>query len=472
MHVILRPSLQKALQSPMDTYSYQQKTPQIFYRPAVTHTVPQLLKKLEQHPHPVIDLKLVRVLEFMKKIGHPERRIPPVLHIAGTNGKGSTVANLKSMLEAHGKTVHTYTSPHLVHFNERITIAGKPIDDALLTDVLQEVISASEDFPITWFESTTAAAFLAFSRIPADILLLETGLGGRLDATNIIDQPLLTAITPISMDHEQFLGSTIHQIATEKAGIIKQSRPCVVAKQSPEALQAIEQAARSLHAPLYRHAHEWHSTSQDGQLTYHSQTLQCNSITPALTGSHQLDNAAFAIACMDALAHTGFLTLSCDAIRHGLAHATWPARLQHLNQGILANLMPEGSNLWLDGGHNTGAAIVLADWLRSRPSKRTHIILGMMNGRDAAQFITPIIPYAASITTVTIPHQHDPQSAQQLADAITYTHKLTATTAPSISAAINHALAQATLNEDVLICGSLYLAGAVLAENAGINLQA
>lgn len=435
----------------------------------MTPAITTLLKKLEEHPHPIIDMKLDRVKAFMQRLGNPEKNVPPVIHIAGTNGKGSTVANLKSMLEAHGKTVHTYTSPHLVYFNERITIQGNPISDELLGNALQTVIEASKGFPITWFESTTAAAFLAFSAIHADALLLETGLGGRLDATNIIDQPLLTAITPVSMDHEQFLGTTLTAIASEKAGIIKHEVPCVLAKQKAEAHDAIYNVANENLSPLWRHGYEWHAKPQNDYIDYHSASFSCEAIKPKLIGTHQLDNAAFAVACMDVLQQLGFLTLSTDAIRHGIAHTAWRARLQPLTEGKLADILPSHCNLWLDGGHNPDAAHMLADWLSSRTHTRTHLIIGMMQGRDVASFLTPIAPFCASITAVTIPHQATPQHTDEIIQAAnTIGHSAYAAT--SIKNAMQHIISHIKYGEDILICGSLYLAGAVLAENAGIQL--
>lgn len=436
----------------------------------VTSTIPLLLQQLENHPHPVIDMKLDRVKTFMERLGNPERNVPPVIHIAGTNGKGSTVANLKSMLEAHGKTVHTYTSPHLVHFNERITICGKPITDALLAHVLQTVLEASQTFPITWFESTTAAAFLAFASVPADILLLETGLGGRLDATNIIDQPLLTAIAPISMDHEQFLGTTLAAIAAEKAGIIKSGVPCVVAKQMPIVHETIAAIAQKQQAALWRHGEEWQAILQSHTVDYHADSFVCDHITPSLQGIHQLENAAFAVSCMDKLQQLGFLTLSPEAIRHGISRTTWHARLQPITEGILAQLLPPHCALWLDGGHNPDAANMIAAWLSTRTPSKTHLIIGMMEGREAVSFLAPLAPHCASITTLTIPHQKTPQSATTLAIAAQQLgHEAYAAT--SIKNAIQHVISDIKHGEEILICGSLYLAGAVLAENAGVELS-
>jgi len=432
----------------------------------VKQRVQALLQQLQEHPLPYIDLKLTRVFELMERLGNPQFRVPPVVHIAGTNGKGSTVANLKAMLEAHGKTVHCYTSPHLVDFSERITIQGQPIDDSLLADTLQQVIDCTNQHPVTWFESTTAAAFLAFARIPADIVLLETGLGGRLDATNIIERPALTAITPISMDHEQFLGNTITAIAIEKAGIIKPNVACVVAKQPPEAMHAIAAIAAEKHAPLWQYEHHWHTQHLDAQrCDYHSDSLSLTDINPALQGSHQLDNAAFAIACMDQLQRQGMLTLSSHAIHTGLSRTTWQARLQHMHEGALVQMLPSNNPLWLDGGHNIGAAEMLAQWLKDRPHSKAHIIIGMMQGRDAGAFLSHLAPYCASITTVTIPHQHDPQDAAALAHAASIHHPITHA-ASSIDNALAHVRTLLERDEDVLICGSLYLAGAVLAENS------
>jgi dihydrofolate synthase / folylpolyglutamate synthase len=397
------------------------------------------------HPK-LIDLSLGRTERLLAALGNPERRIPPVIHVAGTNGKGSVIAFLKAIFEAAGLTAHVYTSPHLVYFHERIAPGGVPISDAALVDILQECEAANDGAPITFFEITTAAAFLAFSRQPADIVLLETGLGGRFDSTNVIETPRLCAITPISIDHVQFLGETIEKIAFEKAGILKPGVDCVVAPQTPEAMRVISDRAAEIGANLYPVA-----DIDDFQMP-----------TPGLVGDHQTGNAKLAYGCIRRLSE---FKISDDAVRDGIAAARWPARLQHLTSGNLVDELPAGWELWLDGGHNLSAAQALADFALSRNDRPLHVIAGMLNNRDAVEFLRVLAPHAASIQVVAIPGEentHDPEQVARAARAA----GLDVRAAPGTSDAI------VGLSEDaparVLICGSLYLAGSVLAM-AGVD---
>ena len=311
-----------------------------------------LERMMALHPK-VIDLTLDRVWTLLEKLGHPERQLPPVIHLAGTNGKGSTQAMIRAGLEAGGKRVHAYTSPHLARFHERIRLAGELISEEHLTEVLDECYVTNGPDPITYFEITTCAALLAFARTPADYVLLETGLGGRLDATNVVETPALTILTPISMDHEQFLGNTIAKIAGEKAGIIKRGVPCVVGPQPDEALEVIEATAARLGAPVIAQGQHWHVWEERERLIYQDETGLLDLPLPVLPGRHQYENAGAALA---ALRHLGF---GEAAFEGAMTNAQWPARMQRLRTGPLVEAAPQ-VELWLDGGHNPAAGIALA----------------------------------------------------------------------------------------------------------------
>lgn len=420
-------------------------------------TTEALLHRLLHHPLPEIELSLERLRRFMERIGNPHMRLPPVVHVAGTNGKGSLVAFLRAMLEAGGYRCHVYTSPHLVRFHERIVVAGEEIADAALRDVLADVAAASAAFPITFFEAATAAGFLAFSRHQADIVLLEVGMGGRLDATNIIGRPELTAITPVSFDHMEFLGDRLAQIAYEKAGIIKEGVPCVVGPQAPEALEMLKTVGLQCRAPLFIYGEEY---TVEGE-AYRSASLTLEHLRPSLPGEFQYRNAATALACMERL-HARF-PVSVEAMAQGIAAAHWPARLQRLQGGVWNRLLGEGAReLWLDGGHNPSAGEALADWLRHKGA-RVHLVMGMLADKDAQGYLAPLVPYLASLTVVEIPQE--PKTARL--DAllrIAETLGVEARAAVSPEAALA-AIAPAGDTHATLIGGSLYLAGYVLAKN-------
>ncbi|MEQ8226916.1 MAG: folylpolyglutamate synthase/dihydrofolate synthase family protein [Rhodospirillales bacterium] len=423
-----------------------------------------LARLLTLHPK-VIDLSLDRVHRLLDRLGNPERNLPPVVHVAGTNGKGSVIAVLRSVLEAAGQRVHAHISPHLVHFNERIRLAGELIPDSDLQALLEECEDANGGEPITFFEITTGAALLAFARNPADVLILETGLGGRLDATNVVEKPLLTAITPISLDHQQFLGDTIEEIAAEKAGILKPGVPCVVGPQRPSVLQVLDDRADAVGATVLAHGRDWMAEpADDGRgffLTLGGQTSEYPA--SALVGRHQLINAAQALACLDAM--EGFRAKPGQVLR-GLAGAHWPARLQQLTKGPLISRLAPGWSLWLDGGHNAAAGAVIADHARDAwGEKPLHLICGMINSKDPAAFLEPLASVAASITGVAIPGETNTLPAEDIAAAGTGLG-LAATTAPSVQAALWGLLDREQGPQRVLICGSLYLAGTVLRDNA------
>ena len=342
-------------------------------------TTPQsdivLARLTRLHPK-LIDLSLGRIEGLLAALGNPQDRLPPVIHVAGTNGKGSTVATLRACLEAGGWRVHAYTSPHLVRFHERIRLAGELIGEDRLILLLEECEGANRGAPITYFEITTAAALLAFARVPADFVLLETGLGGRLDATNVVKHPAATAITPISLDHQAFLGDTIAAIAGEKAGILKAGAPAVIGPQMPEAAAVFDARAAEIGAPLYRFGREWRCMADNGGMRYEGPHWRCDLPLPSLLGGHQIVNSGAAIACLEQL--TAF-PIAADTIAQGLRHIDWPARLQRLGRGPLSEALPEGWELWLDGGHNPGAGEVLAAAVSSWPDPSA------LSGRRHAQ---------------------------------------------------------------------------------------
>jgi dihydrofolate synthase/folylpolyglutamate synthase len=329
------------------------------------------------HPK-LIDLTLDRMMRILAALGHPEQQLPPVIHVAGTNGKGSTIAFMRAILEAAGLKVHTYTSPHLVRFNERFRLGATSeshlVDDSELIAVLAECERVNAGAPITVFEITTAAGLLLFSRHPADMLLLEVGLGGRLDATNVIDQPLATVVTPVSIDHAEHLGNTLTAIAAEKAGIFKPGVPAIVAAQPREALKAIERQAARVKAPIRIAGENWTATEERGRLVYQDDDGLLDLPAPKLFGRHQFENAGVAIATLRAIAD---LRLPSYAFEQGIARAEWPARMQRLSQGSLAPLLPPGSELWLDGGHNVDGGRTVANALADPPTEEPEEVIAI-----------------------------------------------------------------------------------------------
>jgi dihydrofolate synthase/folylpolyglutamate synthase len=414
-----------------------------------------LERMMALHPK-IIDLTLDRVWRLLERLGHPERRLPPVIHVAGTNGKGSTQAMIRAGLEAAGKVCHAYTSPHLARFHERIRVAGEIISEPALADLLAETEAANGPDPITYFEITTCAAFLAFARTPADALLLEVGLGGRLDATNVVDKPAVCVITPVSLDHQQYLGDTVDLIAAEKAGILKPGVPCVVGPQTPEGLAAIEARADAVGAPLIVANRDWQAWSERGRLIYQDDRGLLDLPLPNLPGPHQIENAGAALAV---LRHLGQDEVACEA---AVSRAFWPARMQRLRHGPLVDIAA-GLELWLDGGHNPSAGQALAATLAAMPQRPTHAICGMLNTKDIGGFLRPLAPHLASLQAVSIPGEKNTLPAAETRAAATAAG-IAATEAPSVADALRAILA-ADPGARVLICGSLYLAGSVLREN-------
>jgi dihydrofolate synthase / folylpolyglutamate synthase len=417
-----------------------------------------LMRLLELHPK-IIDLSLDRMQRILARLGNPERQLPPVIHIGGTNGKGSTLALLRAMMEDAGLKVHAYTSPHLVKFHERIRVAGDLIVEKDLSALLEECEAANDGAPITFFEITTAAAFLAFARTPADYLLLEVGLGGRLDATNMIAKPAACCITSIGLDHQQYLGDTIELIAGEKAGIIKRGVACIVGAMPEAARNAIEAVAERVHAPLLISGQDWDCYGQHGRMVFQDGNGLLDLPLPALPGPHQIGNAGNAIAALRALRDD---RISEDHIAAGLKTVSWPARLQRLKGGALSSLLDAQSELWLDGGHNADAGLVLAEALKAMSPKPLVIIWGMLNTKDATQFFKPLAELAAHVVTLAIPGEANAITADDLANTV---RKLG--TAATVATGISNAVRQASQLKPaarILICGSLYLAGHVLAE--------
>ena len=404
-------------------------------------------------------MSLDRVLRLLSDLGNPQASLPPVIHVAGTNGKGSTVAYLRAMAEAAGKRVHAYTSPHLVRFNERIRVAGRLVDDAALTDILAEVEHVNAGRPITFFEITTVAAFLAFARTPADLTLLEIGMGGRLDATNVVERPLMSVITPVSFDHMEYLGDTLAKIAAEKAGIFKPGVPVVIGKQPEEAALAIAARARELDAPMYRHGREWHVTPHPGGARF-SGIARRDLPLPSLPGPHQIDNAALAVAAVEML--PGRLRLDEAAIRKGVLGAEWPARLQALRRGPLVASLPRGCELWLDGGHNEDGAKAIAAWARTlNDALPLDLVIALRSTKRAEPFLAALKPVTRRLVCAGNPQDAIATPPAQLAEAarnVGFTEIREAT-----DVAMGLRLLDAPRR--VLICGSLYLAGAVLVEN-------
>ncbi|MGH1478383.1 MAG: bifunctional folylpolyglutamate synthase/dihydrofolate synthase [Geminicoccales bacterium] len=421
-----------------------------------------ILDRLQRLHPKTIDLSLGRLERLLVALDHPERRLPPVVHIAGTNGKGSTLAMLDAMLQADGRTVQRYISPHLVRFNERILFNGEPIDEAAFTRALDLAEQANQGQPITFFEITTAVAFLAFLERKADILLLETGLGGRLDATNVVDHPHLTMISTVSYDHQAFLGDKLGQIASEKAGILKRGVPCILGPQDDEGLAVIEARAEELDVPLTVHGRDWSVERQGQDLIVRTKQTTITLPLPGLQGPHQIENAGLATV---AALQLGDLGPSTKAMTEGLPQASWPARLQPLRSGPLPALLPVGSTLWLDGGHNPAAGEAMARCFDKDDPRPLHLIVGMLNTKDTSGFLAPLIPLSASLQTVPVPDEPASRSADDLA-AEARSIGANARAASSIESALLHLEEQEKSSIRVLICGSLYLAGHVLRANS------
>lgn len=419
-----------------------------------------ILKRLSGLHPKLIDLSLDRMMPLLAELGNPQEKLPPVIHVAGTNAKGSTIAYLRAFLEAAGKSVHVYNSPHLVRFNERIRLAGKLVDTRRLNATLERVEAVNAGRSITFFEVTTVAAMLLYAETKADYLLLETGMGGTYDTTNIVDHPLGVIITPVDFDHMGFLGKTIAEIAVNKAGILKRGSKAVIGLQQPEGRDVIERAAHRLGVRPIWQGEDFHGQAQDGRLVYQDEDGLLDLPPPALIGGHQFHNAALAIA---ATRHFGLPVSEAD-IATGLRSVVWPARMMPLH-GKLRDMLHSGSELWLDGGHNvhgaTALAAAIAEMNRTRPAPLV-MIMGMMNTRNPGDFLMPFAGQVQQVYTLTVPGEPNAHKAEDIASAARE-RGFAAEPKRSILSALK--AAAEVPNARVLICGSLYLAGDVLARN-------
>lgn len=438
--------------------------------PAATEEVRRLLARFENANPANIVLGLERIGAALERLGSPHTKLPPVIHVAGTNGKGSTIAFMRTILAAAGLRVHVYTSPHLVRFNERIVLAGEQISDEVLASVLGRCDAAAGDLPLTYFEAATAAAFLAFAETPADVVLLETGLGGRLDATNVVPDPRACVITPIGMDHMDWLGDTIPAIAAEKAGIIKPGATFVTGVQKPEALDVLRSRALALGADQHILGEDWQIVREGSGFTYEDEQGLSDLALPRMMGGHQIDNAGLAVAALKAAG----LAPSDDFISMGITAAEWPARLQRLTRGPLAQMVTrhkgDPGELWLDGGHNAHAARALARALadlEDRNPRPLVLIVAMQKNKDPREFLAPFEGLASHVLTVAA-DKSGVWGPEELAEAAQKVG-LPAQAMPSVSAAVEHTVEAFGRSGEgqprILIAGSLYLAGEVLEKN-------
>jgi len=427
----------------------------------VSETDKILQRLLRLHPNKLIDLKLDRIERLLEALGRPQERLPLTLHVAGTNGKGSTIAHLRAFLEAAGKKVHVYTSPHLVRFNERIRLAGKLVSDKDLNEALTHCENLNGARPITYFEITTAAAFHLFAKTPADYLLLEVGLGGRFDATNVVDRPLGTIIAPVSMDHMEFLGRDLQTIAAEKAGILKTGAPAVIGRQGDEARDAIEDAAAKLGIRPRLWGQDFEAFEQHAKLIYQDETGLLDLPPSALAGFFQTENAGLAIAAVRYFN----LPVSDAQIADGLKNVNWPGRLMKITEGVLHQLVPAGCELWLDGGHNVAGGKALAGAFKSLPKadKRPLVLVfGTYSNKDASGFLSAFKGVATRVISVPIEGERSawkPAELAQLAQELGFRSEAET----SLGAALKQAAT--TNNARIVICGSLHLAGQFLAQN-------
>ncbi|MDA0782382.1 MAG: bifunctional folylpolyglutamate synthase/dihydrofolate synthase [Rickettsiales bacterium] len=408
-----------------------------------------------------IDFGLERVLELLEKLGNPHKKLPPVIHYAGTNGKGSTIAFSRAILEAAGYKVHVYSSPHLLNFNERITLAGNDISEPMLEQIVDLCRIKAADMRITFFEGTTAMAYLAFSQVKADIVLLETGMGGRLDATNVIDKPACTVITPISLDHTEYLGPTIPIIAGEKAGIIKQGVPCISSLQFEDAHNVIEAKAEELNAPLFSFGYDWIAEKTESGMVYKSTEGDMKLPSPALIGDHQIVNAGAAIAALKQL--KGF-SISDTAYAEGLKKVKWPARMQQLTSGRLIDMLPQGWEIWLDGAHNNAGANVVSCMIDDWKNKPTYLVCGFTRGRNAQEMLSHFKGKVKFVCGMLVQTEIAAQTAHVIADAAKKVG-IDAKDFDSIEDAISFLPTLDRTPARIIFCGSLYLASDAMKAN-------
>jgi len=415
-----------------------------------------LERLMSLHPK-IIDLTLDRMMRLLNLLDNPEKIIPPVIHIAGTNGKGSTQAMIRAGLEASGDICHAYTSPHLARFHERIFIAGSIIEEIDLANYLSECEKVNGNTTITYFEITTCAALLAFSEKNADYTLLEVGLGGRLDATNVIDQPKITVITPISIDHQQYLGDTLAEIASEKAGILKRNCFAIIGPQEEEALAVIEARAYEVGATCKIYGQHWHVWEENGRLVFQDENGLLDLPLPKLIGAHQIQNAGIALAT---LRYLGKENVSFEG---AMLNADWPARMQRLKKGPLTSLATD-AEIWLDGGHNKAAGYALSEALSRLQSRKLFLIVGMLNTKDVAGYMQPLLSQSKRLYGVSIPGEAATMTAKETVD-VAIDVGFEASVSENVESAIKEIIKQ-DQNARILICGSLYLAGNILQKNS------
>ena len=415
-----------------------------------------LERLMSLHPK-IIDLTLDRMMRLLNLLGNPEKIIPPVIHLAGTNGKGSTQAMIRAGLEASGDICHSYTSPHLARFHERIFLAGSIIEEIDLANYLSECEKVNGNTPITYFEITTCAALLAFSEKNADYTLLEVGLGGRLDATNVIDQPKITVITPISIDHQQYLGDTLAEIASEKAGILKRNCFAIIGPQEEEALAVIEARAYEVGATCKIYGQHWHVWEENGRLVFQDENGLLDLPLPKLIGAHQIQNAGIALAT---LRYLGKENVSFEG---AMLNADWPARMQRLKMGPLTSLATD-AEIWLDGGHNKAAGYALSEALSRLQSRKLFLIVGMLNTKDVAGYMQPLLSQSKRLYGVSIPGEAATMTAKETVD-VAIDVGFEASVSENVESAIKEIIKQ-DQNARILICGSLYLAGNILQKNS------
>ncbi|ACN95786.1 bifunctional folylpolyglutamate synthase/dihydrofolate synthase [Wolbachia pipientis] len=426
--------------------------------------MPHWPKPLGSRPN---DFSLDRIKSFLSKLDNPEKKVPPVIHIAGTNGKGSTLAFIRYIMQAAGYKVHAYTSPHLVNFNERIVIAGSYIDDNELYSLLEECRAVIAEQAITLFEAATIAAFLAFSRHKADITLIEVGMGGRLDTTNVIDSPILTIITSIALDHTEYLGPTIEIIAGEKAGIMKPNVPCVIAPQEKSIMNTLEYHAINKKSPLYRGGFEWNCEKQDNRMVFQSAIQSIEFSLPSLKGDHQIINAGNAIAACSILSGKYGFDIGEEDITSGLQCTYWPARLERIKEGNLISLLPKDWQLFLDGAHNNDGARVLFQWVKDNFAEGIYIIFGVTRNRNVEEFLEHLKPYIKLLCAVCVksePKATNTNLIREKANNI----GIKAIECESIGDAISNHILKASIQnvKTILICGSLFLARDFAMENS------
>ena len=413
------------------------------------------------------DMVLDRIIQVLDNLGNPEKKLPPVIHVAGTNGKGSTIAFIRYILNAAGLKTHIYTSPHLIDFNERVIIAGKKISDKYLYEVLEICREASVGIPLTFFEGTTAATLLAFSQVEADVVLLETGMGGRLDATNVVS-PILTIITSISLEHTEVLGDAVELIATEKAGIMKENVTCIIAPQEQESIMKVfEYYAMKNSVPLYRGGIDWFCDKQETNMLFKNSVDTLSFPLPSLPGEHQIINAGNAIAACSVLAGKFGYNIGYEEIVQGITQAHWPARLERITTGFLSKILPQSWELFLDGAHNPAGSEMLSRWIQNNVVGDLYVVIGMTREKDSALFLSHLKPYIKFLSSICVKSEPRAQTAEELLQTA-LSLGIKAVASKTLTDAISKILEVGNHNEKstILICGSLFLAGDVLLENS------